>query len=236
VTLHLPRDFYPPGVVPGERPRTWFNCVSASQRRSFAPFPGMLPEIDNGVAVDRLQARHARRNFALCLGRICPEKGFEHALDAARLAATPLLIGGEVFPYDAHRRYFKGEIRPRLGARARFLGPVGWARKRRLLNAAHCLLAPSLAAETSSLVAMEAIACGTPVIAFPAGALADIVEPGVTGYLVENVCEMAEAIRAADGLDRETCRAVACRRFSLERMVAGYFAVYRRLAGAGPPP
>ena len=114
-----------------------------------------------------------------------------------------MLIGGEVFPYEAHRRYFATEIRPFLGPRAHFLGPVGWARKRRLLNAARCLLAPSLVAETSSLVAMEAIACGTPVIAFPDGALADIVEPGVTGYLVGDAHEMARAIGAADGLDRE---------------------------------
>ncbi len=230
VTLHLPRDFYAVGTVKAARPRTWFNCVSASQRASFPSFPAMLPEVGNGVAVDRLPGRHVRRNFALCLGRICPEKGFEHALDAARLADIPLLIGGEVFPYPAHRRYFECRIRPRLGPRARFLGPLGWARKRRLLNAARCLLIPSLAAETSSLVAMEAIACGTPVIAFPAGALADIVEPGVSGYLVEDAAEMAAAIGEADGLDRERCRTEARRRFSLERMVASYFALYRRLA------
>lgn len=235
VTLHLPRDFYPAGSIPGNRPRTWFNCVSASQRRSFPEFAAMLPEIENGVPVDRLQSRQARRNFALCLGRICPEKGLEHALNAARLADIPLLIGGEVFPYEAHRRYFEAEIRPRLGPTARFLGPVGWARKRRLLNAARCLLAPSVAAETSSLVAMEAIACGTPVIAFPSGALADIVEPGVTGYLVEDARTMAEAIRAVGGLDRDCCRAVAHGRFSDSRMVAGYLALYRRLAVARQP-
>jgi glycosyltransferase involved in cell wall biosynthesis len=232
VTLHLPCDFYPRGCVPAKRPRTWFNCVSGSQRRRFPPFAAMLPEVENGVAIDRLQARRARRNFALCLGRICPEKGFEHAIDAARLAGAPLLIGGEVFPYEAHRRYFETEIRPRLGPRARFLGPVGWARKRRLLNAAHCVLAPSLAAETSSLVAMEALACGAPVIAFPNGALADIVEPGVTGYLVQDAREMAEAIGAVDAIDRERCRIVARRRFSLDRMIAGYFGLYRRLAAA----
>jgi glycosyltransferase involved in cell wall biosynthesis len=236
VTLHLPRDFYPMGAVPAKRPRTWYNCVSASQRRSFPLFAAMLPEVENGVPVDRLQARHARRNFALCLGRICPEKGFEYALDAARLAEIPLLIGGELFPYEAHRRYFDTEIQPRLGQCARFLGPVGWARKRRLLNAAYCLLVPSLAPETSSLVAMEAIACGTPVIAFPAGALADILEPGVTGYLVGDVDEMVAAIRAADALDRERCRKVAHRRFSLERMVGSYFALYHRLAANKPPP
>jgi glycosyltransferase involved in cell wall biosynthesis len=232
VTLHLPRDFYPAGAVSANRPRTWFNCVSASQRRSFPPFVAMLPEIENGVPVDRLQAPHARRNFALCLGRICPEKGFEHAIDAARRGGTALLIAGDVFPYAAHLRYFETEIRPRLAAGARFLGPVGWARKRRLLNAARCVLVPSLVAETSSLVAMEAIACGTPVVAFPSGALADIVEPGVTGYLVENVGEMAEAIRAVGTLDRERCRDAARRRFSAERMIARYFALYRCLARA----
>jgi glycosyltransferase involved in cell wall biosynthesis len=235
VTLHLPRDFYPSGSVPANRERTWFNCVSASQRRSFPSFPRMLAEIENGVAIDRLQSRQARRNFALCLGRVCPEKGFEHAIDAARRAGIPLLIGGEVFPYEAHRCYFETEIRPRLGPRVRFLGPVGWARKRRLLNAARCLLAPSLAAETSSLVVMEAIACGTPVIAFPAGALADIVEPGVTGYLVENDRDMAAAIPKVDRLDRQACRDVARRRFSLNRMVESYFGLYRRLAAGGLP-
>src|SRR5579864_7506025 len=81
VTLHLPCSFYPASAIPGPRPRTWFNCVSMSQRRSFPPLPTMLPEIENGVAVDRLPARVSRRRFALCLGRVCPEKGFEHALD-----------------------------------------------------------------------------------------------------------------------------------------------------------
>jgi glycosyltransferase involved in cell wall biosynthesis len=233
VTLHLPQEFYPAAALETKRPRIWFNCVSASQRRSFPPCPLMLPEIENGVAVDRLPAHYARCHFALCLGRICPEKGYEHALDAARLARIPLLIGGEVFPYPAHQHYFNNEIRPRLGLQARFLGPVGWVRKRRLLNAAHCLLVPSLAPETSSLAAMEAIACGTPVIAFPAGALADIVEPGVTGYLVESVADMAEAIHAVGSLDREACREVARRRFALDRMVAGYFGLYRRLALTG---
>jgi glycosyltransferase involved in cell wall biosynthesis len=231
VTLHLPVDHYPPEALSSCRPGRYFNCVSASQRRSFPETNAMLPEIPNGVPVRQLQACHARRRFALALGRICPEKGFHHALDAATLAHIPLLIGGHVFPYGDHERYFAEEIRPRLGPVARFVGNLGFARKRRLLTAARCLLMPSLIAETSSLVAMEAIACGTPVVAFPAGALPEIIEPGVTGFLVKDANEMAEAIRAAGNLDRERCRATAHRRFPLERMVERYLDYYHRLAG-----
>src|SRR5205823_4666545 len=218
ITLHLPAEFYAPGVVSAARPRTWFNCVSAAQQRTFPPLPNMLPPIPGGVPVERLTVRHAKRNFALTLGRICPEKGIHLALDAAEQADVPLLIAGRVFPYPYHQAYFDEQVRPRLGRHARFLGPVGFTRKRRLLSAARCLLVPSLVAETGSLVAMEALACGTPVVAFPAGALADIVEPGVTGFLVNDAQEMAEAIAAAETIDPERCRAAARERFSLDRI------------------
>jgi glycosyltransferase involved in cell wall biosynthesis len=235
VTLHLPADIYRPGAVSAPRRNTWFNCVSAAQHRSFPTLPNMLDPIDNGVPFERLQARHAPRGFAVALGRICPEKGFHLALDAASLAGVPLLLAGEVFPYEAHRQYFAEQVRPRLGPEVRFLGPVGFAGKRRLLSMARCLLAPSLVAETSSLVAMEALACGCPVVAFPAGALADIVEPGVTGFLVNDARQMAEAIAACDGIDRETCRESAYRRFSLNVTIARYLAVYQQLATSASP-
>ena len=230
VTLHMPAENYPAEAMLARGPETYFNCVSASQRRRFPKIEAMLPEIENGVPIAELQARHAPRNFAIALGRICPEKGFHHALDAAARAQVPLLLAGHVFPYEDHQRYFEAEIRPRLGSRARFLGPIGFARKRRLLTAARCVLVPSLVPETSSLVAMEALACGTPVVAFPAGALADIVEPGITGFLVDDAEQMAEAIHAAARLDREHCRAVARWRFPVETMVERYFAFYFELA------
>lgn len=233
VTLHLPAEFYPADALSARRGNTWFNCVSEAQHRTFPSMVNMLEPIANGVPFDRLQARHARRDFALVLGRICPEKGFHLALDAARMAGVRLLIGGEVHPYEAHRRYFEEEIRPRLGHGARFVGALGFARKRRLMTAARCVLVPSLVAETSSLVAMEALACGCPVVAFAAGALTEIVEPGVTGFLVADTSEMADAIRDCDALDRDVCRDAARRRFSLDAMVARYFAVYRRLAARG---
>ena len=232
VTLHLPVDHYPPGALSERRSRRYFNCVSASQRRTFLANEAMLPEIPNGVPVAELQAQHAKRRFALALGRICPEKGFHHALDAAALAQTPLLIAGQVFPYPDHEQYFAENIQPRLGPHARFLGNFDFARKRRFLTAAKCIVVPSLIAEASSLVAMEAIACGTPVVAFPVGALPDLIEPGVTGFLVRDTREMAEGIQASGGIDRNRCREIARRRFSLERMIEGYFGYYRKLAAA----
>jgi glycosyltransferase involved in cell wall biosynthesis len=230
VTLHLPPEWYPPEVFQPERPNTFLHCVSASQRARCPSGARLLPEMPNGVALDALDARHAKRRFAMALGRICPEKGFHIALDAARRAGVPLLLAGQTFPYEAHETYFAREIAPRLDGSRRFIGPVGAVRKRRLLSAARCLLAPSLAPETSSLVAMEAIACGTPVVAFPAGALPEIVEHGRTGFIVRDEEEMAAAIHAAARIEPEACRAAARERFSLERTVERYFRLYRDLA------
>jgi glycosyltransferase involved in cell wall biosynthesis len=232
-TLHLPPEWYPPAVFDPGRPNTFLHCVSASQRARCPGGARLLPEVQNGVALDAYAARHAKRRFVIALGRICPEKGFHIALDAARRAGVPLLLAGQAFRYETHEAYFAREIAPRLDRRRRFIGPIGPVRKRRLLGAARCLLVPSLAPETSSLVAMEALAGGTPVIAFPAGALPEIVEHGRTGFIVRDEREMAEAIHAAAALDPDVCRAVARERFSLERTVERYFALYRKLARLG---
>ncbi|MDB5559379.1 MAG: glycosyltransferase [Enterovirga sp.] len=234
-TLHLPPSWYPPEALQPARPDTWLHCVSDLQHAACSEGPRLLPAIPNGVDVGALQARHAKRGFAMFLGRVCPEKGLHLALDAAKAAGVPLLAAGEVFSYPAHRRYFDEEVRPRLGPQHRFLGPVGFARKRRLLTAARCLLVPSLAPETSSLVAREAAACGTPVIAFPNGALAEAVEHGRTGFLVDDVAGMAAAIRRAGEIDPRTCRETARRRFAKETMISAYLALYARLAGGRAP-
>jgi len=173
-----------------------------------------------------------RRGFCAVLGRVCPEKGFHIAVDAATQAGMPLLIAGETFPYAEHVRYFEQEIIPRLDRERRWIGRAGPRRKARLLSSAQCLLIPSLIAETSSLVAMEALMCGTPVVAFRAGALPEIIEHGVTGYIVDEVSALAEAIGATRDLDRAQCRAVARERFSLQRSMAKYLALYERLVDA----
>ena len=229
-TIHLPPDWYPAEALEPSRPDTWLNCVSAAQHAHCLRSPALLPPIENGIPVEALQAQHAKRRFALFLGRICPEKGVHLAIEAAKRADIPLLIAGQLYPYEEHQTYFETEVRPRLDRQRRFIGPIGFHRKRRLLTAAQCLLAPFLAEETSSLVTREAIACGTPVIAFSNGALKHSVRPGSTGFLVDGVEAMADAIPLARQLDPALCRAVARRDFSEERMTRAYLALYGRLA------
>jgi glycosyltransferase involved in cell wall biosynthesis len=231
VTLHLPPELYPPHMFRPSRPRTYLHCVSASQRLSCPPNARMLPDIPNGVEESSMAAAVPRADFALALGRICPEKGFHLAMDAGSMAGVPVCVAGQVYGYEAHQRYFETELAPRFAANGhRFLGPVGLERKRELLAQARCVLVPSLIAETSSLVAMEALAAGTPVIAFANGALPDIIEHGRTGFLVDNVEAMAEAMRRVGELDPEDCRRAARERFSIDRMTARYLHLYEQLA------
>ncbi len=229
VTFHLPLAWYTPEwLVPG-RPRTYLQPVSASQASLAAPGVRLLDPIPNGVDLDRYYPGR-RGDRALVLGRIAPEKGFHDALDAAARAGVPLDVAGKVFPYPDHERYFAEQVAPRLDADRRYLGPVGGEAKAALLRAARCVLIPSTAAETSSLVAMEALASGTPVIAYRSGALPDIVEDGLTGFIVDDVAAMAAAIRRIDALDPLKCRQAAEMRFPLTHTIAAYFDLYHRLS------
>ena len=227
-TLHLPLDWYPASALAPSRPDTWLHPVSSSQARSAPAGACLQAPIENGVDLSIVAAR--KHDFALTLGRICPEKGIDDAIEAARRAGVPLLIAGVAFPYREHQRYLRDCILPRLDRTRRWIGAVSGRRKKRLLAQARCVLVPSKARETSSLVAMEAIAAGTPVIAYRAGALPEIVEHGRTGFIVDGVDEMAAAIALVDRIDPQLCRERARERFSLERMTSAYLQRYRELA------
>jgi glycosyltransferase involved in cell wall biosynthesis len=227
-TLHLSPECYP-ALVFAPRPGLHLHCVSSAQRRRCPAAAALLDDIPNGVDLGRFSPTSNQRSYALLLARICPEKGIHLGLDAARAAGVPLLLGGSVFRFPAHQLYFERDVVPRLDRQRRFIGPVAMPAKAALLAGARCLLVPSQAAETSSLVSIEALASGTPVVAFRRGALPDLIEEGRTGFLVDSVDEMAAAVQRCAAIDPAACRRAA-ERFSSEVMCGRYLELYQRLA------
>ena len=228
-TLHLPRSFYDHALfcdIPGN---VHFNCVSKSQAESFREVPGFRGVVPNGIAVERFRSCSQKENYVLWLGRICPEKAPHLAIDAAAKAGVRLVMAGQVYPFSWHQLYFHQEIQLRLeslGEQVRWIKSPSFEEKVDLLSRAKALLLPTLAPETSSLVAMEAMASGTPVIAFPNGALPEIVDDEA-GVLVNDVEEMSRAIRETDHFSPVRARNIAERRYSSRTMADGYEKLYR---------
>ncbi len=258
-TLHLPRSYYPqeffrdvvplvrsgsPGRAVFERAGVnrvppldanlgvpHFNCVSQSQAKSFADLPNFLGAIPNGIAIDDFLFTSSKRNYLLWLGRICEEKGPHLAIQAAQSAQIPLVLAGQIYPFRYHQDYFNREIRPHLapGSQVRFVDTPLREQKLDLLRHARTLLLTSTVEETSSLVAMEAMACGTPVVAFRRGAFPEVVADGETGFVVESLEEMSQALRQVDRISPKACRTRVERHFNALRMARDYQELYRQV-------
>jgi glycosyltransferase involved in cell wall biosynthesis len=226
LTAHLPRDFYndalrtlPPSVT--------VNCVSENQRRSFRDVPAVAATVPNGIPLERFSLGQQKHDYLLWLGRICEEKGAHTAIAVARATGMPLVVAGEVYPFSYHQQYFRSEVEPHIdGNLVRLVRSPDFAQKLDLLRHARALLVPSTAAETSSLVAMEAAACGTAVLAFASGALPEVVEHGVTGFVVRDQQEMAAVLSRIDEIAPADCRRIAERRFTAARVIAQYEELY----------
>ena len=227
-TLHLPRSFYRDEYFQELPPNVFFNCVSRSQESSFSNLSNVLGVVENGVAIEEFSFTPEKADYVLWLGRISEEKAPHLAVAAAQKAGLPLIIAGQVYPFRYHQQYFEREIQPRLarGSALRFIDSPRKRQKLDLLRRARALLVTSTAEETSSLVAMEAMACGTPVIAFRRGALPEIVADGETGFVVDSVDGMAAALRNLGQISATACRARVERRFTAKRMALEYEALY----------
>jgi len=230
-TLHLPVCLYPNQVFDRHQRQLHLHCVSRTQHRTCPAPERLLPPIPNGVRLSQFTPRTDKQDYLLTMGRICPEKGYHLALEAAHAAGLPLILAGRVFPYPEHVKYFQERVVPLLDGRRRFIGPLDRAERARLLARARCLVIPSLIEETSSLVAMEAFASATPVVALRRGALPEVVEDGKTGILVNDLREMISALGRIRAIDPRTCRREAEKRFSSEKMLECYSLAYQRLIG-----
>lgn len=190
----------------------------------------------DGVGASPPKSRAKRLNV-LWLGRICEEKAPHLALEIAARAGERITLAGQVYPFSYHQQYFEREVLPRLEQmpNALFNSSPSAHHKRELLRRARAVLITSQADETSSLVAMEAAASGTPVIAFRRGALPEIVKDGVTGFLVNSTDEAVDALNRVDAIASSACIAHAHENFSSARMVEAYWHLYSRFLQSRNP-
>jgi glycosyltransferase involved in cell wall biosynthesis len=236
-TLHLPRSFYPASSFDDVPANVIINCVSASQARSFADLDTLAGVVPNGIALDCFEpatdvTQSNHRQGLLWLGRICEEKAPHLALEIAKRAGLPITLAGQVYPFSYHEQYFAREVAPRLQsiADAKFISVPSAELKCRLLRDARALLITSLAEETSSLVAMEAAASGTPVVAFRRGAHAEVVKDNVTGFLVEDSEQAVLALQNIPTISSQCCARYAQGNFSAAKMAESYSGLYARVA------
>jgi glycosyltransferase involved in cell wall biosynthesis len=176
---------------------------------------------------DLLRPCYEARGYLAFLGRITPEKGAEAAIRIARQAKMPLRISAKI-PRDGSR-YFREKIEPQLDEQICFVGESKDRDKEEFLGGATALLFPIDWPEPFGLVMIEAMACGTPIIAFRRGSVPEVVEHGTSGFIVDNVPEAVAALSRIDSLDRHHVRRAFERRFITRRMTDDYLRIYRTL-------
>lgn len=205
-----------------------YVCISEYQR-SLAP-PGMdwAGRVYNAISVENWPFTVEKDDYLLAFGRVCEEKGFHHSIATAKRLGRRLIMAGVV--QEPYRAYFEERVAPFVdGEQIVYEGEVSDERKRELFAHASAFLFPITWPEPFGLVMIEAMACGTPVIALRQGSVPEIVDDGTTGYVVDTPSELPAAVERASVIDPAVCRRTAEQRFSVERMVTDYETVYRSL-------
>jgi glycosyltransferase involved in cell wall biosynthesis len=220
-TVH---GFSGPGILPAYvAAASNYVAISDSDR---SPLLSYVATVHHGIDLTEIAFDPVGGDDLVVLGRIHPDKGTADAIEIARRAGRRLLICGIV----QDESYFHDSVLPHVdGDRVRYLGSVGPAARSAVLGGAAALLHPIHFDEPFGLSVVEAMAAGTPVIAFARGSMPELVDDGVTGFVVGGVDEAAAAVDRAAALDRSAIRAVAERRFAVERMVDDYMAVYEKV-------
>jgi glycosyltransferase involved in cell wall biosynthesis len=228
-TLHGRLDL--PELVPLYREFSDIPVVSISDAQRWPlPDAGWIGTVHHGLPVDLLQFHADPGQYLAFLGRVSPEKRVDRAIAIAKACGCPLRIAAKVDPAD--EEYFKREIQPQLDhPLIEFIGEISEADKSAFIGGARALLFPIDWPEPFGLVQIEALACGTPVIAFRGGSVPEVLDAGVTGFIVDSVEEAVEAVGRIGEIDRSVCRRVFERRFTVTRMALDYIGVYRLAAG-----
>jgi glycosyltransferase involved in cell wall biosynthesis len=228
-TLHGRLDL--PDLVPVYQIFPSMPVVSISDaQRAPLPWINWLGTVYHGLPEDLYTFRETPGTYLAFLGRMSPEKGVDQAIAIAQQAGMPLKMAAKVDRAD--RAYFQKVVRPLLKSPlVEYVGEVGGDNKDAFLGEAYALLFPIDWPEPFGLVMIEAMACGTPVIAYPRGSVPEVLEDGVTGWIVESIEEAVQAVARVPALSRARCRQVFEERFSAFRMTQDYLRLYKKLLG-----
>jgi glycosyltransferase involved in cell wall biosynthesis len=212
-------------------------AISWAQRRT-APDTPWAGTVHNGIRVNDFPFQESKDDYVLFLGRFSPDKGPDLAIESARRAGRRIILAGKLRSAHEHE-YFDQIIKPLLGTDAQFIGEADSTTKKELLAAAHCLLFPIRWAEPFGMVMIEAMACGTPVVALRQGSVPEVVAHGATGLVCDTPAQLPDAVDAAGHLSAAACRQHARMRFDASVMAAEYERVYEQALGltqADPEP
>ncbi|MCG9971664.1 glycosyltransferase family 4 protein [Christiangramia crocea] len=197
----------------------------SNNQRTPLPWANWIDTIYHGLPIDLLQPTDERDEYLAFLGRISPEKGIERAIDIAKRIGIKLKVAAKVDKADLH--YFKTKIASLLDHELiEFIGEIGEHEKSDFLGKATALLFPITWCEPFGLVMIEAMACGTPVIAWNKGSVPEVIDKGQTGFIVNSVKEAIQAIKDIDKIDRKGCRRIFEEKFTAERMTRDYLRIY----------
>lgn len=222
-TIH---GFSSPGILPVYKKynaNTHYVSISESDR---SPELDYIATVYHGIDVEGFTYRAEPGEYLLFFGRIHPDKGTKECIEIARKSGKKLVLAGIVQDVG----YFEREVQPHLDDdRCVFVGSVGPEQRNTLMGGALALLHPIGFDEPFGLSVVEAMACGTPVLAINRGSMAEVIDPGATGFLVKDAAEMVDAVHRIGELDRVRCRQWVEERFSVARMAQDYEAVYQRI-------
>ncbi len=202
--------------------RTYYVSISNSDRNSGLNYIGT---VHHGIDLNQFTYRELPEDYLLFFGRLHRDKGPKEAIEIAKRSNKKLIMAGII----QDEGYFKGEVEPHLNEQITYIGSVGPEERDKLLGGALALLHPIYFQEPFGLSVVEAMACGTPVIAYNKGSMPELIEDGVNGFIVNDVDGALRALENISSIDRKRCREIVEEKFSVDRMVDEYIKVYEKI-------